>query len=74
MNDEKIDAITGATPKSDNLTYRWDCTDMSENPVPAGEYRFFVEGTLHWEDNGESFSFINLLITPNDGILFYKVS
>lgn len=51
MDDEKIDAITGATPKSDNLTYRWDCTDLSGNPVPAGEYRFFVEGTLHWEDS-----------------------
>ena len=51
MDEEKIDAITGATPKSDTLTYIWDCTDLSGKPVSAGEYRFFVEGTLQWEDS-----------------------
>ncbi len=51
MNDADIDAITGATPQAGILTYVWDCTDRLGQPVPAGEYRFFVEGTLYWEDD-----------------------
>ena len=51
IDEEEIDSVTGATPKSDMLTYIWDCTDRFGNPVPAGEYQFFVEGTLHWEDD-----------------------
>lgn len=51
ITEKEIDTVTGATPKSDMLTYIWDCTDRFGNPVPAGEYRFFVEGTLHWEDD-----------------------
>lgn len=48
---EDIDAISGATPQTGSLTYTWDCTDLSGNPVPNGTYRFFVEGTLLWESN-----------------------
>lgn len=47
---EKIDSISGATPKSSFLTYTWDCTDQNENPVPNGTYRFFVEGSTYWKD------------------------
>lgn len=47
---EKIDSISGATPKSSSLTYLWDCTDQNENPVPNGTYRFFVEGSTYWKD------------------------
>ena len=47
---EKIDSISGATPKSSFLTYLWDCTDQNENPVSDGTYRFFVEGSTHWKD------------------------
>lgn len=47
---EKIDSISGATPKSSSLTYLWDCTDQNENPVPDGTYKFFIEGNTHWKD------------------------
>jgi len=44
-----IDAVSGATPKTGNLTYTWNCTDQSGNPVSDGNYRFLVEGTFFWE-------------------------
>ena len=44
-----IDAVTGATPSSGELSYTWDLTDEDGNPVPQGVYRYFVEGTLRWE-------------------------
>jgi hypothetical protein len=44
------DARSGATPKSGQLTYIWDCTDDSGKAVPAGDYRFIVEGTIFWQD------------------------
>ena len=45
-----IDAFSGATPKSGPQSYRWDCTDEEGQPVPAGEYHFFVDATIFWED------------------------
>ncbi|MDR1218460.1 MAG: DUF2271 domain-containing protein [Treponema sp.] len=47
----ELDAFTGATPKNGSLTYVWDCTDARGNPVPAGTYRYCVEGTLYWKSN-----------------------
>ncbi len=47
---ERVDAISGATPKSSYLSYIWDCTDQNGNPVPAGTYNFFIEGSTHWKD------------------------
>lgn len=44
-----LDAVSGATPQTGNLTYTWDCTDQNGNPVSGGNYRFVVEGTLFWE-------------------------
>ena len=46
----EIDAITGATPSSGNLTYVWDCKDKAGNMVSAGEYRYFVEATLRMDN------------------------
>lgn len=45
-----IDAFSGATPKPGPQSYIWDCTDEEGQPVPAGEYHFFVDATIFWED------------------------
>jgi len=45
-----VDAFASATPKPGPLTYAWDLTDEAGKPVPAGVYRFFVEGTLRWKN------------------------
>jgi hypothetical protein len=47
---QNIDAGSGATPKSGRQTYYWDCTDEKGQAVPAGEYRFIVEGIIFWQD------------------------
>lgn len=46
---EEIDAVSGATPRTGKLTYTWNCDDRQGDPVPPGNYRFFVEGALFWE-------------------------
>ena len=46
-----FDAVAGATPKSGPVTCVWDLTDEGGNAVPAGVYRFLVEGTLRWKDH-----------------------
>jgi len=45
-----IDAFSGATPQSGKQSYVWDCKDEDGQPVPAGEYRFFVDATIFWKD------------------------
>jgi hypothetical protein len=45
---KEVDAITGATPESGELSYIWDLTDERGNPAPAGDYRFVAEGSLRW--------------------------
>jgi hypothetical protein len=50
MSDERIDAITGATPKTGPLEYVWDLTDENGNPMPDGTYKFFVEASLRWKN------------------------
>ena len=48
LSDEQMDAFTGATPASSGVqTFIWDFTDQSGKPVPAGEYRFYVEATYN---------------------------
>ncbi len=49
-NAETVDAFTGATPKSGRQTYIWDCTDENGQTVDDGEYNFFIEGTIYWQD------------------------
>ena len=50
MNRSQMDALTGATPKTGNLTYRWDGTDSRGEALPPGNYVIFLEGTLRWEN------------------------
>lgn len=44
------DAVSGATPKSGQQSYIWDCTDESGQTVVMGEYHFIVEGIIFWKD------------------------
>ena len=46
MSKQDIDAFSGATPQTGDHTYTWDLTDDKGNQVAAGEYTFYVEGTL----------------------------
>ena len=41
-------SISGATPRSGILEYRWDLTDQSGERVPGGVYVVKLEGTLYW--------------------------
>jgi len=50
MTKDEVDAVSGATPKSGQLSYTWDLTDKNGNIVPPGDYMFFVEGTLRWKN------------------------
>ena len=50
MQKSEVDAISGATPKAGKLSYSWDLTDSNGDTVPQGEYMFFVEGTLRWQN------------------------
>ncbi|AIQ11311.1 hypothetical protein PDUR_04365 [Paenibacillus durus] len=47
---EEADAVSGATLSSGPLKFAWDCKDQDGRPVPEGSYRFYVEGTTHWEN------------------------
>jgi len=46
-----FDAVAGATPKAGAVSYTWDLTDEDGNTVPAGRYKFLVEGTLRWKNS-----------------------
>jgi len=46
MTKTQVDALTGATPKSGTLTYRWDGADSRGASLPAGDYVLILEGTL----------------------------
>ena len=50
MTKAEIDAISGASPRTDALNFVWDLTDAKDNAVSPGAYRFFVEGTLRWKN------------------------
>ncbi|MCL2058482.1 MAG: DUF2271 domain-containing protein [Oscillospiraceae bacterium] len=45
-----VDAVSGATPQTGEITCVWDLTDVNGDTVPLGNYRFFVEGTLRWKN------------------------
>ena len=49
MTSNQVDAVTGATPHNGDLVYQWNGTDDKGKRVPAGKYKFFVEGTLYWK-------------------------
>jgi hypothetical protein len=47
-NSNRVDAVSSATLRSHVMhTAHWDLTDVSGNPVPAGEYKLVVEITDH---------------------------
>ena len=50
MTKSEVDAISSATPMSGAQSYTWDLTDTTGKTVQAGEYKFFVEGTLRWKN------------------------
>lgn len=50
MQGSEVDAITGATPKTGDLTFLWDLKDEAGQVVAPGEYGFFVEGSLRWKN------------------------
>jgi len=48
LTNTQIDTLTGATPRTGNLTYTWNGTDSSGAAVSNGNYVIFLEGTLRW--------------------------
>jgi hypothetical protein len=50
MSDDRVDAITGATPQTGLLEYIWDLTGENSEPMPTGTYKCFVEGSLRWKN------------------------
>lgn len=48
MSIDKLDAISGATPRSGQHSYTWNGKDEHGNTIADGEYRIYVEGTLYW--------------------------
>ena len=50
MNKAQVDALTGATPRSGTLTYRWDGADSRGAPLPVGNYVIILEGTLRGDN------------------------
>jgi Predicted periplasmic protein len=49
LNENKIDAYSGATPQTGVHTYVWDLTDEDNNAIEKGTYTFVVEATLLME-------------------------
>jgi len=50
MTPVQVDAVSGATPKTGTISYKWDGTDSRGAAVPAGDYVIILEGTLRWEN------------------------
>lgn len=48
MGQAEIDAVSGPSPQSGRQELAWDGTDAKGVPVPEGNYRIYVEGTLYW--------------------------
>jgi len=48
--DLEVDAVSGATPSSGQLSYTWDLTDTNGTTAPPGDYIILVEGTLRWKN------------------------
>jgi hypothetical protein len=50
MSKAQADALSGATPKTGALSYRWDGTNQAGAALPPGEYRVFLEASLRNEN------------------------
>jgi len=43
-----VDAVSSATPNSKLMSFYWA---FGDDNFPDGEYKFFVEGTLRWDNH-----------------------
>jgi len=50
MTKEKIDVVSGATPKTGTQNFIWDGTDSNGIIAPDGDYTLLLEGTLRWKN------------------------
>jgi len=50
MTKAQVDAVSGATPQTGNVTCTWDGTDGKGAALPNGNYVLVLEGTLRWEN------------------------
>jgi hypothetical protein len=50
MTKTQIDAVSGATPQTGNVTCTWDGADSRGAALPTGDYVLVLEGTLRWEN------------------------
>lgn len=46
----QVDAVSGATPRTEPVSYIWDGTNSLGAVVPTGDYVMILEGTLRWEN------------------------
>jgi hypothetical protein len=44
----EIDAVSGATPRDGTVSMTWDLRGRDGKVVPAGTYRYRVEGNISW--------------------------
>ncbi|MFA6471075.1 MAG: DUF2271 domain-containing protein [Candidatus Latescibacterota bacterium] len=51
LTKERIDAMSGATPKPGRLSVVWDMKDSSGRTVAPGVYIYKIEGCLFWKKN-----------------------
>ncbi len=62
LTEREVDAISGATPKSHRLVYKWKGDDSENNFSPAGKYKYFIEVNYYWD----STAFISGIIDIGD--------
>ncbi|MCC8161669.1 MAG: DUF2271 domain-containing protein [Lachnospiraceae bacterium] len=65
METDEVDAITGATPDTSDLSFLWDLTDQDGNSVEPGEYTYYVEGTMYMSNR---FLFTGVIDTSGDEV------
>jgi hypothetical protein len=46
----EIDAVSAATPRNGTVSVAWDLQDRNGATVPAGAYRYRIEGNISWEN------------------------
>ena len=70
MPKAQVDAISGATPSTSSVTYKWDGTDFNGAAVADGDYVLILEGTLRWENQ----AYYRAPITLGSGAVAAQVS
>lgn len=76
--DERLDVVSGATPRGGDRSITWDLKDRNGNRVPAGNYTYKLEANVHWDKRilytgtlrlkGKPFSGKAELTSRSDGI------